>query len=116
MSENIQKNNKLDTKKIGKRLTKLREDKEKELGKKLSKSKVSKDMGLGINTLGLYEIGEKIPDIQQLIKIRNYYNVSYDYLLGVSDNPSPDFKVQAEKNQKAINDIKRILIDLQKQN
>lgn len=116
MSENIQKNNELDTQEIGRRLIKLRQDKEKEVGKKLSKSKVSKEMGLGINTLGLYEIGEKIPDIKQLVKIKNYYNVSYDYLLGVSDNPSPDFKGQAEKNQKAINDIKKILIDLQKQN
>lgn len=111
-----QVNNELNTKEIGKRLVDLRTKKSKEMGRTLTKGEASRKMGLGVNTLGLYEHGEKIPDIKQLIKIRNYYNVSFDYLLGVSDELSPDLKAQAEKNKKAINDIKKILIDLQKQN
>ena len=42
--------------------------------------------------------------------------MSYDYLLCETDDPNSDLKAQADKNKKAIDDIKKILIDLQKQN
>lgn len=100
---------------FGKRLSEIRGEYCKKEGKK-SQQKISKEMGLGTNTLSSYETGSKSPNIKQLAKIKNYYNVSYDYLLGETDDPNSDLKAQADKNKKAINDIKKILIDLQKQN
>ena len=45
-----------------------------------------------------------------LIKIKKYYNVSYEYLLGETDDPSPNNKT--DENKKAISEIKKILHDL----
>lgn len=34
-----------------------------------------------------YEKGERMPDGNTLISLADYFNVSSDYLLGLSDNP-----------------------------
>ena len=34
-----------------------------------------------------YEAGEVDPPVSKVITLANYYNVSVDYLLGLSDNP-----------------------------
>ena len=34
-----------------------------------------------------YELGQRDIPTQMLIKIARYYNVSVDYILGISDNP-----------------------------
>ena len=45
---------------------------------------VSKELGIHVNTIRSYESNSlnQIPKIEQLMKIKNYYNVSYEYLLG----------------------------------
>ena len=57
-------------------------EKMKELRKQLGKSQeqVSKEMGIAISTLRYYENG-RLPDTYQLKMIKNYYQVSYEYLL-----------------------------------
>ncbi len=39
------------------------------------------------NTISRYETGEREPGLNELVAIAKYFNVSVDYLLGVSDNP-----------------------------
>lgn len=102
--------------KFSKRLIEIRKEYCKQNGKKLTQQEISEDMGLGTNTLSSYETGSKTPRIQQLIKIKNYYNVPFEYLLCETDDKNYNNDEQAKKNKKAINDIKKILIDLQKQN
>ena len=40
------------------------------------------------NTISRYETGEREPGITELIKIANYFNVSIDYLLERTNNPT----------------------------
>lgn len=102
---------------LGKRLYELRKQKEKKLGKTISQAQLSKDiLEMGINTLGCYERGKIFPKIEHLIKIKEYYNVSYDYLLGATDEPNMETDYQAEQNKKAICEIARIINDLKQTN
>ena len=49
---------------------------------------IAKDTGLSLRSYQYYEKGERIPDINVLIKLCTYFGVSADYLLGLSDDPT----------------------------
>ncbi len=55
---------------------------------------VAKDIGISRASLGYYENGDRKPDIEILLKLADYYHVSCDYLLGISDVKSTDSTVQ----------------------
>ena len=40
------------------------------------------------NTISRYETGEREPSINELIKIADYFNISIDYLLERTNNPT----------------------------
>ena len=63
-------------------------EKIKELAQKqgISLQKVAEDLGYSINYL--YTLKEKTPKSDRLQEIANYFNVSTDYLLGRTDNPT----------------------------
>lgn len=84
------------------RLRKLR------IEKGLNQSEASDEIGFGKNAIYHYE-KDRLPRIDALIKIKNYYNVSYDYLLGATDTKNPSI----EDNKKAIMEIKKILNELE---
>lgn len=114
IDENYIKAAKMD---FGKRLYRLRKEKEKKLGKTISQVELStKILKMGINTLGYYERGKIFPKIEHLIKIKNYYDVSYDYLLGATDEPNTETDYQVEQNKKAICEIEKIINDLKREN
>lgn len=46
-------------------------------------------------TVSNWIIGKSIPDIQSLVRIAQFYNVSTDYLLGLSDTESVDANLRA---------------------
>jgi len=52
----------------------------------ISLQKVAEDLGYSINYL--YTLKEKTPKSDRLQEIADYFNVSTDYLLGRTDNPS----------------------------
>ena len=52
----------------------------KELRSNMSQKELSDATGINQKTLSNYEVGRTEPDIQTLIKIANYFNVSLDYL------------------------------------
>jgi transcriptional regulator with XRE-family HTH domain len=62
------------------RLRKLRND------KGLSQEQFSKKIGVTKSTISLYETGDNVPDIKTFTKIAEYYQVSFDFLLGKSDS------------------------------
>ena len=49
-------------------------------------------IGIGRTALGYYESGKRIPGIETLLKISHAYNVSCDYLLGLSVKKRADFQ------------------------
>lgn len=56
--------------------------------KNISQLKMALDLNTNQNTISRYETGEREPDISALIKIADYFNVSIDYLVGRTDNPT----------------------------
>ena len=48
---------------------------------KLSQLKVSMDLSISREALSYYENGKRSPDINMLIRLSNYFNVSIDYLI-----------------------------------
>ena len=53
--------------------------------KHLLQKEVANAIGISVRTYQRYETGERLPDIQVLVKLADYFNVSTDYLLGRSD-------------------------------
>ena len=45
---------------------------------------------IGMSTSGIqnYELKTRIPNVEVLIKLADYFDVSVDYLIGRSDNPA----------------------------
>lgn len=77
----------------------------------LSQNKLGKALSLSPATIGYYENGDRLPDIETAARIANYFNVSADYLLGLSDVKSTeqDMKTACKVtglSEKAINNIK----------
>ena len=51
--------------------------------------KVFMDTGITQSTLSKYENGTLLPTAANLIKLAAYYKTSTDYLLGLTDDPTP---------------------------
>lgn len=62
------------------RLKKLRNE------RNVSQDTVGKSLNIGGRTIGNYESGERLPSLDTLVKLADYYEVSTDYLLGRTDN------------------------------
>ena len=77
---------------VGKRLSELRKE------KGLKQDEVAQAVGITRASLSYYEKGERSVDIEVLYKLSNYYNVSIDYLFGLSDKTPPkrDFETNTE--------------------
>ena len=71
--------------------------------------------GIGITrvAMGYYEKGERKPDIEILFRIAGYYNVSADYLTGLSDVKTPDIDIKSisDKTGLAEDSINKIIKD-----
>ena len=49
--------------------------------KKLSQLKVALDLYVSRESISYYENGKRSPDIEMLVKLSNYFDVSIDYLI-----------------------------------
>ena len=63
------------------RIRDLREDAD------LSQTEMGKIINLPQRTYAYYESGQRTIPPEILIKLSEYYNVSVDYILGLTDNP-----------------------------
>lgn len=55
--------------------------------KGLSLKELANEFGISHSTLSKYETGSRRPDPETLIMLAKYFNVSTDYLLGLSPTP-----------------------------
>lgn len=60
----------------------------------LSQVKLGKLLKLSPATIGYYENGDRVPDIVTAARIANYFSVSVDYLLGLSDVRSTEQNIK----------------------
>lgn len=56
--------------------------------KGMSQLKLAIELNTNQNTISRYETGEREPGIAELIRIADYFNISVDYLLERTDNPT----------------------------
>ena len=68
----------------------------------MTKSAVAKELGFSRQLYGNYENGIRTPDTETMKRIANYFNVSLDFLLGNSTEPTIE-------NKKIPKDLKKIL-------
>lgn len=55
---------------------------------RISQIKMAMDLNLAQNSISQYESGARQADYQTLISIADYFNVSIDYLLERTDDPT----------------------------
>lgn len=72
----------MENNKFPERLRRLRER------KRVSRYVVSELCGLNRSMVRRYERGEAEPNMRALISIADYFDVSVDYLVGLSDDPA----------------------------
>lgn len=58
------------------------------LEKKLIQKELGRKLGISLSSISMYERGERQPDLETLIKISEFFHVSTDYLLGLTDIPN----------------------------
>ncbi|MBC3796465.1 helix-turn-helix domain-containing protein [Acetobacterium tundrae] len=68
---------------FGQRLKVLRES------KGMTQQELADILNLSVGTVGMYEIDKRLPNNKNREKIAKYFNVSSDYLLGNTDDPTP---------------------------
>lgn len=68
---------------FGQRLKLLREQ------NKMYQSELASKLNLAPSTISMYERGDRDPDTSTLFKIAQIFNVTTDYLLGITDTKSP---------------------------
>lgn len=106
---------------FGERLTELRENKD------LSRQKVADDLGISRASLEYYEKGKRTPDIEILLKLADYFEVTCDYLIkgvstenvsihnktGLSDKSIEVLTLLNQLKDKSVNYHKKVLNYLQ---
>lgn len=70
-------------KKFNERLRELRED------SNLTQTALAKELYIDQRSLSFYEIGKYEPNLETLIRIAKFFNVSTDYLLGLTNETKP---------------------------
>ncbi len=76
---------------------------------KLTSKEFSDIFNISHSSVSLYESGKRTPSISLIVKIAEYFNVSTDYLLGITDTPhsltsyqNKDIKYDIAKNIETI--------------
>lgn len=73
---------------FGRRLSGLRTE------RGLSQEKLAQELGYSKSAISFYELGKRTADIEFLAAAAKYFNVSYDYLLGISENKTTNAELK----------------------
>lgn len=99
--------------------------KEERLKRDMTQSELGKAIDVSPSTIGMYEQNRRQPDINTLGKIANYFNVTSDYLLGLTDDPNGEEEIVTiaahhdgdeftEEEKKEIEWFKQLVLDRRK--
>ena len=79
--------------------------------KGVSQEQVAKDLNISMRAYQNYEYGQREPNIEMILKLAEYYDVTTDYLLG-KESPSADpfenLKFTAEMEKEANEDYQKL--------
>ena len=89
---------------FSKRLKELR------LNNGLTQKELAKAIEVGRTTISEYESGKIVPKQEGLLRIANHFNVSVDYLTGVSNDPATR-KENASDLDALLNTVHYLLLD-----
>ena len=84
--------------------------KELRLEKCETQKELAKCLEIGRTTVSEYESGKIVPKQEGLLKIANHFNVSVDYLTGVSNDPATR-KQNASNLDALLNTVHYVLLD-----
>ena len=86
--------------KYNEKLKALREDND------LNQTELGKLFNVNQITISQYKRGKRQPPIEILIKYAQYFHISLDYIVGLTDNPKPYWTVKndnSNNNNKTVN-------------
>ena len=78
--------------------------------KGLTQTKLAKLFEIDQTTVSKWELGKALPDTNLLIRLASFFDVSTDYLLGLSDFYYPD-KIKIESNFELNSNEQKLLDD-----
>lgn len=87
--------------------------------KGLSLRELASELNISYSSLGKYERGEQQPSFETLTKIANYFNVTTDYLIGITNSKFPENRnISDELNlsDEAVNKLKKLPLTISKDN
>lgn len=70
----------------------------------LKQDELAKKIGISRGAISYYENGDRVPDINVLYDIAEYFNVTSDYLIGRSNNSTTDLNIQDICNKTGLSD------------
>ena len=78
---------------------------------KVSQLELAKELNVAQSTVGMWETGKREPDFETLCKIAIYFDVTSDFLLGLSDTLKPELPVH-KFNFQFLDDMEASLIKM----
>lgn len=97
---------------FSRRLKNLRENKE------LAQNELAKELYVNRSLICVYEKGKRLPSVDMLIKLSEFFEVSIDFLLGVKDKSSlnkTSYLNVSELNKSQIKILKDLIKEFNKQ-
>lgn len=70
-----------------------------ELRGRMNQGELATELGISRASVGYYENGTRTPDIEILDRVSSHFKVSYDYLLGRTDDPVRDIDDMAIRDK-----------------
>lgn len=90
--------------------------KEERMKKGLMQKEMAIILGMPSNTYNGYETSKRMPNMEIVKSISEYFDVSVDYLLGSTDNPKANIEKLTSKDKKDIaKDLASLLLKLESQ-
>ena len=77
--------------------------------RQLSQKELAAEMNISSGTIGMWETHKRLPSLYMLVKIAQYFDVTTDYLLGISSDPKNDSSNSLSKEEQQLIDIYRNL-------
>ncbi len=93
----------MNTMEFGKILRTLRER------SKMTQKQLADCLGVSIATISLYELQERMPSVDILINVSDYFHVSVDYLLGFDEIERADLSGLNDEDIEAVNGLIEVL-------